>query len=41
MKTFKSPDDLHKLSENHPAHATVKELIERKRPRIGTYQFTQ
>jgi hypothetical protein len=28
MKTFKSPDDLHKLPENHPAHATVKELIE-------------
>jgi len=27
MKTFKSPDDLQKLSENHPAHATVKELI--------------
>ena len=28
MKTFKSPDDLQKLPENHPAHATVKELIE-------------
>ena len=28
MKTFKSPDDLQKLSPDHPAHATVKELIE-------------
>ena len=27
MKTFKSPDDLQKLSANHPAHNTVKELI--------------
>ena len=28
MLTFKSPDDLNKLPENHLAHATVKELIE-------------
>jgi hypothetical protein len=28
MITFKSPEDLSKLPENHPAHATVKELIE-------------
>jgi len=28
MITFKPPEDLSKLPENHPAHATVKELIE-------------
>ena len=28
MITFKSPEDLSKLPENHPAHATIKELIE-------------
>ena len=28
MITFKSPEDLSKLPENHPAHATVEELIE-------------
>ena len=28
MITFKSTEDLNKLPDNHPAHATVKELIE-------------
>jgi hypothetical protein len=28
MITFKSPEDLNKLSPDDPAHATVKELIE-------------
>jgi len=28
MLTFKSPEDLNKLPENHPAHATVEELID-------------
>ena len=28
MLTFKSPEDLNKLPYDHPAHATVKELIE-------------
>ena len=28
MLTFKSPEDLNKLPDNHPAYATVGELIE-------------
>ena len=28
MLTFKSTEDLSNLPDNHPAHATVKELIE-------------